>query len=568
MRRLFLLLGLVGVLGMVSGSSAATHVAAGWGSAVEVPGTGALNRGGEAEMNSISCVAAGACAAGGSYADGSGNYQAFVASEKKGVWRAAVEVPGTATLNSGGNAFVDSVSCGKAGDCTAGGSYLDGSGHYQAFVASEKKGVWRAAVEVPGTATLNSGGNAQVRSVSCAKTGTCTAGGYYADGSIHYQAFVASETNGVWGNAVEVPGTATLNSGGNAPVRSVSCAKAGTCTAGGRYEDGSSHYQAFVASETNGAWGNAVEVPGTATLNSGGDAGVGSVSCATAGECTAGGYYADGSDHFQAFVASETNGVWGNAIEVPGTATLNSGGNAYVSSVSCAAAGDCTAGGSYLDGSGHYQAFVASETNGVWGNAVEVPGTATLNSGGNARVYSVSCATAGTCTAGGSLRGRLQPLPGVRGQRDERRLGQSGRSPRHRDPQQRRQRQRGFGVVCQGGRVRGRRLLHARLRPRPRVRGGLQGALRRPAPGRKDTRRRQEGTRCRLLQPRERQEGLREREEGERRGAAPETGQAPEARSQGRAHTEQRREEIAAVRGAARRNPLPERALDERCSRV
>jgi hypothetical protein len=55
----------------------------------------------------------------------------------------------------------------------AGGSYLSGSGHVQAFVASEVKGRWRAAIEVPGSGTLNAGGNAQVESVSCASAGNC-----------------------------------------------------------------------------------------------------------------------------------------------------------------------------------------------------------------------------------------------------------------------------------------------------------------------------------------------------------------------------------------------------------
>ena len=159
-----------------------------------------------------------------------------------------------------------------------------------------------------------------------------------------------------------MPGTATLNSGGFAEVFSLSCAAAGDCAAGGFYKDGSGHDQAFVVSETNGSWGDAIEVPGTATLNSGGDARVFSISCAAAGDCAVGGRYTDGSGNDQAFVVSETNGSWGNAIEVPATATLNSGGNADVNSVSCAAAGDCAAGGDYYDGSSHYQAFVVNST--------------------------------------------------------------------------------------------------------------------------------------------------------------------------------------------------------------
>ena len=48
------------------------------------------------------------------------------------------------------------------------------------------------------------------------RAGACTAGGYYMEGFFIYQAFVVSETNGRWGKAVEVPSTATLNSGGDA----------------------------------------------------------------------------------------------------------------------------------------------------------------------------------------------------------------------------------------------------------------------------------------------------------------------------------------------------------------
>ena len=75
----------------------------------------------------------------------------------------------------------------------------------------------------------------------------------------------------------------------------------------------------------------------------------------------------------------------------PGTATLNTGGKAAVGSVSCASAGNCSAGGYYLDSSGHYQAFVVSQVNGTWGKAKEVPGTATLDTHGDATINSVSC---------------------------------------------------------------------------------------------------------------------------------------------------------------------------------
>ena len=257
--------------------------------------------------------------------------------------------------------MVYSVSCAAAGDCAAGGFYTDGSGNGQAFVVSETNGSWGNAIEVPGAAALNTGGYANVYSVSCAATGACAAGGFYTDGSGR-QAFVVGETNGSWGNAVEVPGISALNSGGYANLYTLSCGAAGDCAAGGIYTDGTGHIQAFVVSKTHGSWGGAVEVPGTAALNKGGSAGLESVSCPAAGACTAGGGYKDGSGHIQAFVLSETKGRWSKAIEVPGSAALNGGGSAGVDSVSCGAAGACAAGGGYEDGSANYQAFVVNST--------------------------------------------------------------------------------------------------------------------------------------------------------------------------------------------------------------
>ena len=198
--------------------------------------------------------------------------------------------------------------------------------------------------------------------MSCASAGNCSAGGLYSDSSGHWQAFVVSQVNGTWGTAKEVPGTATLNADGAAETDSVSCATAGNCSAGGSYDDSSSFYQAFVVSQVNGTWGSAKEVPGTAS-NNGGNVGTAlPVSCGSAGNCSAGGSYTDSSSHQQAFVASQVNGTWGNAKEVPGTAALNTGGDATIFGLSCASAGHCSAGGLYKDSSGHFQAFVVSQT--------------------------------------------------------------------------------------------------------------------------------------------------------------------------------------------------------------
>lgn len=55
-RRLFPLVVVLGVFGATTAASLAVTVT--WGSAIEVPGTEALNLGGNAEVTSVSCASA------------------------------------------------------------------------------------------------------------------------------------------------------------------------------------------------------------------------------------------------------------------------------------------------------------------------------------------------------------------------------------------------------------------------------------------------------------------------------------------------------------------------------
>jgi hypothetical protein len=365
-----------------------------WGKAIEVPRLAALNTGEDAELVALSCGSAGNCAAGGFYINSSRRGRAFVVSEKNGSWRKAMQVPGAAALSgTGGSSGVDALSCASAGNCAAGGSYSS-DGNQQAIVVSEKNGSWGRAIEVPGLAALNNGTLAGINSVSCTSVGNCAVTGTYY-GRVP-QAFVVSENNGSWGTAMEVPGGFEL-----ATFRSVSCVSAGNCAAAGFSGSitNDASFGPLVVNEKNGTWGNAIAVPGT-TAN-GRNAAV-SVSCASAGNCVAGGSYAPSIENpYQAFLAREKNGSWGTAFGVPGLAALNVDGNAGVASVSCKTARNCAAGGTYRDGSGHQQAFVVSENNGSWSKAIEVPGSAALNTGGSAQIVSVSCTSAGYCAAVG-----------------------------------------------------------------------------------------------------------------------------------------------------------------------
>jgi len=390
------LLALVGLFGPVSGGSAATAASSGWSKALQVPGSGVLNVDGNAAVASVSCPTSGNCVAGGHYTDGSRLSQAFVVEEKNGVWGHATAVPGLAALGSGGASTVNSVSCSSPGNCAVGGHYDGG-----AFVVDESNGAWGDAIEVPGIPALYSA-DAHVDSVSCATAGNCAAGGAAYLGNGDPAAFVVDETGGTWGRAVFFANPIGWTDAGPTLV---SCPAPGNCTAGSTYVESlafGATLHVLVADEKAGSWGTPVAL-GTSYY-----IGLNTLSCPAPGNCAAGGYYDNGGG--QAFVADETNGVWGAPLAVPGSVKLNAGDGAQVTSVSCWAAGNCAAGGVYIDRALHGQAFVASETNGKWGRALKVPGAAALNKGhpytgnletGGARITAISCGAPRDCNAGG-----------------------------------------------------------------------------------------------------------------------------------------------------------------------
>jgi len=240
------------------------------------------------------------------------------------------------------------------------------------------------------------------------------------------------------GKAQEVPGIAALSSGKGAGIGQLSCAAAGYCSADGSYADASGHGQVFVVNESKGRWDKAREVPGTAALNAGGSAGAGQLSCPSRGNCTAGGTYADEAGNPEPFVVNEKAGRWGDAEEVPGIAALKAVGGGHLEALSCGSAGNCAAGGYYLiapslpgDGDDEWEAYLVTEVNGRWGQAEEVPGTAALKSNGQAQVSTLSCPSAGSCAAAGFYAPYRQlGLTAFRSERGQGPVGQSAAGAR------------------------------------------------------------------------------------------------------------------------------------------
>jgi hypothetical protein len=190
----------------------------------------------------------------------------------------------------------------------------------------------------------------------------------------------------VWGPAQEVPGLHALNAYDEAQVVSVSCASPGNCAAGGYYTNGSGT-GAFLSDERNGVWASAERVPGLDPFTP--QASINAISCVATGVCAAVGYYEDAHFGQHAFVIDEANGTWGSLESVTGVESLTT--------VSCRGVGQCAAGGQGVGQAGPIGELV-DEVGGTWGTptAVHVPAGLTATD-----VESVSCAAPGDCTATG-----------------------------------------------------------------------------------------------------------------------------------------------------------------------
>jgi hypothetical protein len=168
----------------------------------------------------------------------------------------------------------------------------------------------------------------------------------------------------------------------------------------------------IVSGSGSGDWTSlTAPLPGNANAP-GPDASLNDVSC-VGSDCGAGGMYRDSSGQEQGLLVADSNGTL-TAVEAPLPANAKTTGQyARVEAISCPAAGECSAAGSYLDSSGASQPLLLSETSGVW-SATE--GTLPAGTAAHPQTLfsSVSCSQPGECAAVGSdfiNPGTIQQVP-------------------------------------------------------------------------------------------------------------------------------------------------------------
>jgi hypothetical protein len=183
----------------------------------------------------------------------------------------------------------------------------------------------------------------------------------------------------------------------------VSCASAGNCTAVGSYADSSGHSQGLLLTEKSARWATGVEasLPANARRNPGGV--LVSVSCASAGNCTAvGGYNPDSSGYSRGLLLTETSGRWATGVEASLPVGAGTPRRVALFSVSCVSAGNCIAVGRSLYSENHVEGLLLTETSRRWATGVEPPLPANAsNTIPSSNLASVSCPSARNCTAVG-----------------------------------------------------------------------------------------------------------------------------------------------------------------------
>jgi len=197
----------------------------------------------------------------------------------------------------------------------------------------------------------------------------------------------------------------------------IHCPASGECVAvGDRYSTSATSNQGFIATMTNGQWGDAQPVDLSDVLSQipEGERGTGNnlktVTCSGVGECVALGTFSryrtvDGALTLNpdsvTYSVTMVSGVWQPATVIDFSAVadqpVGAGQQTHnPTAVSCTSTGVCIAGGTYQDSSFAERAFVMSMVDGAWGAAASLDVSSIGNSTADS-IAALSCPASGDC---------------------------------------------------------------------------------------------------------------------------------------------------------------------------
>ena len=333
-------------------------------------------------LDGVSCTAATACTAVGSYTSSQGAHVPL-AEEWNGTSWSAQPTPGLASATF---SILSAVSCGSATSCVAVG-YYDLPHSRQTRLAESWNGT---AWSLQQAANPPTAVNSTLSGVSCATVSRCIAVGNYLSASSDLVLTLAQAWNGRTWKVLATPNPAgsIVNY-----LNGVWCSSATACTAVGDSIAGAKHatrqagpLAATLAEAWNGTAWVIQDTPSPA--GNGGLDVLDSVSCRSAASCVAIGYLGG-----RAKALGETwNGTtW--ALE----ATPDPGRHTSLAGVSCGPAAACTAVGTYRNGLGTHLSLAQVWNGSTWTLQAAVSPVGAVPSD----VVGVSCPSVTVCTAVG-----------------------------------------------------------------------------------------------------------------------------------------------------------------------
>jgi hypothetical protein len=393
-------------IGLIESLSGATWTAA----PAPLPADAATGVAEISSLSSVSCPTTGSCVAVGQYTNTLGQPVGLIDSLTAGVWSNQVApLPSDAVLGATEVNSLNSVSCASAANCSAVGGYKGTGATSEGLIETMTGGTAWTAATAPQPAGAVTQATATLEQVSCPSSTTCVATGKYETPSTGTVADLLSESSGTWSaEDVPLPTNAGTGAAAGSQLTGLSCA-GGTCEAVGKYFD-SSGVDTFGLLEryAGGAWA-ATQAPEPADAGQGTNqaAYVSSVSCTAAGYCAAVGKYENTSGNTTALILSLTTGA--PTVQLapqPTNAATTPKTDSSLAGVSCVASGDCTAVGAYLNNSGSLSdvGLIETESAGTWSAAAApLPSTAAIGTAQVSQLADVSCTSRGACDAVGGF---------------------------------------------------------------------------------------------------------------------------------------------------------------------
>ncbi|MHB8290404.1 MAG: hypothetical protein ACYDEY_14465, partial [Acidimicrobiales bacterium] len=252
------------------------------------------------DLHGISCASTASCTAVGQYYNGSDGLTLIEA--WNGTSWSIVPSPNVSVSQFSWNVLLG-VSCASTTSCTAVGYHNHGRGSAGQTLAETWNGTSWSIVTSPNPPGAQY--SLFLRGVSCASTTSCSAVGSYNNGTIHQT--LVEAWNGTSWSIVTRP---KVSGSQGAVLRGVSCASTTSCTAAGYYNNGTIH-QTLVEAWTGTSWSIATSPnplgPQVTVLRG--------VSCVSTTSCLAVGYYYNGTIYLT--LAEAWNGTSWSIVPSP-----------------------------------------------------------------------------------------------------------------------------------------------------------------------------------------------------------------------------------------------------------